>query len=47
MVPHENIVPMALMHNLKHNKVLHERVVLLHVEIENVPTILDSQRLTF
>jgi len=47
MVPHESIVPMALMHNLKHNKVLHERVVLLHVEIENVPSIADSQRLTF
>ena len=47
LVPHENIVPMAMMHNLKHNKVLHERVVLLHVEIENVPTIPDSQRLTF
>ncbi|WP_324750343.1 potassium transporter Kup [Sphingomonas sp. LY54] len=30
-------VPHALLHNLKHNKVLHERVVLLTVRIEDVP----------
>ena len=30
-------VPHALLHNLKHNKVLHERVVLLTVKIEDVP----------
>jgi KUP system potassium uptake protein len=30
-------VPHALLHNLKHNKVLHERVMLLTVEIEDVP----------
>src|SRR3546814_267783 len=30
-------VPHALLHNLKHNKVLHERVVLLTVNIEDVP----------
>ncbi|MEN1736788.1 KUP/HAK/KT family potassium transporter, partial [Pseudomonas aeruginosa] len=24
-----NVIPFALMHNLKHNKVLHERVILL------------------
>ena len=24
-------VPTALLHNLKHNQVLHERVILLHV----------------
>lgn len=24
MVPHENIAPLALLHNLKHNKVLHD-----------------------
>ena len=31
------IVPHALLHNLKHNKVLHERNVLLTVETLNVP----------
>ncbi len=29
--------PAALLHNLKHNKVLHERVVLLTVLTEEVP----------
>ena len=30
-------VPHALLHNLKHNKVLHERVILLTVKIEDIP----------
>ena len=30
-------VPHALLHNLKHNKVLHDRIVLLTVKISNVP----------
>jgi KUP system potassium uptake protein len=30
-------VPHALLHNLKHNKVLHERIMLLTVKIEDVP----------
>jgi KUP system potassium uptake protein len=30
-------VPHALLHNLKHNKVLHERVILLTVKIKDVP----------
>jgi KUP system potassium uptake protein len=30
-------IPHALLHNLKHNKVLHERVLLLTVKIEDVP----------
>jgi KUP system potassium uptake protein len=30
-------VPHALLHNLKHNKVLHERIILLTVRIEDVP----------
>ena len=33
----ENGVPPALLHNLKHNKVLHERVYLLTIRIEDVP----------
>ena len=37
-------VPHALLHNLKHNKVLHERVVLLTVVIEDVPLIPDERR---
>jgi KUP system potassium uptake protein len=38
-------VPRALLHNLKHNKVLHERVVVLKVETADVPRIPLSERL--
>src|SRR5437764_3251825 len=37
-------VPHALLHNLKHNKVLHERVILLTVRIEDVPYVLPEKR---
>lgn len=37
-------VPHALLHNLKHNKVLHERVVLLTVRIMDVPYVGDAKR---
>jgi KUP system potassium uptake protein len=30
-------VPNALLHNLKHNKVLHERVVILNIVVEDIP----------
>ena len=30
-------VPAALLHNMKHNKVLHERIVLMTVQTEDVP----------
>ena len=30
-------IPHALLHNLKHNKVLHERIIILTVRIEDVP----------
>jgi KUP system potassium uptake protein len=38
-------VPHALLHNLKHNKVLHERVILLTVRIEDVPYVAQEKRL--
>jgi KUP system potassium uptake protein len=37
-------VPHALLHNLMHNKVLHERVVFLTVVVEEVPSLPDSER---
>ena len=37
-------VPHALLHNLKHNKVLHERVILLTVKIEDVPYVPEEKR---
>jgi KUP system potassium uptake protein len=39
------VVPPALLHNLKHNKVLHERNALLTVLIEDVPFIAEERRL--
>lgn len=38
-------VPHALLHNLNHNKVLHERVVLLTVTTADVPFVPDAERL--
>jgi len=37
-------VPHALLHNLKHNKVLHERVILLTVKIADAPYVPESNR---
>jgi len=38
-------VPAALLHNIKHNKVLHERVLILTVAVEQVPHIDDAERI--
>ncbi len=45
MVPNDHIVPPALLHNLKHNKVLHERVVLMKVDTEDIPHVPDAERI--
>ncbi|MEM8724319.1 MAG: potassium transporter Kup [Pseudomonadota bacterium] len=37
-------VPSALLHNIKHNKVLHERVVILIVDIQDVPYVDPAER---
>jgi KUP system potassium uptake protein len=37
-------VPSALLHNIKHNKVLHERVVVLTVQIADVPMVEPADR---
>jgi KUP system potassium uptake protein len=37
-------VPRALLHNIKHNKVLHERVVLLTIATEGVPVVPGNER---
>ncbi len=37
-------VPLALLHNLKHNKVLHERVILMQVLTVDVPRVADTRR---
>ena len=38
-------VPSALLHNLKHNQVLHQRVLILTVSIEDVPSIGEDARI--
>jgi len=39
-----NVLPHALLHNLKHNQVLHEQVVLLTVQTEEVPRVNAARR---
>jgi KUP system potassium uptake protein len=39
-------VPQALMHNLKHNQVLHQTNLILTVVFSNVPVVAQEQRLT-
>ena len=40
-----DVVPVPLLHNLKHNKVLHERIVLLHVVTDNAPRVAPKRRI--
>jgi KUP system potassium uptake protein len=40
-----DIVPGALLHNLKHNKVLHERVVIANVVVEDTPLVSPAKRI--
>jgi KUP system potassium uptake protein len=40
-----NRVPHALLHNLKHNKVLHERVVFLTVHTRDIPRVTAAERI--
>lgn len=41
-----NIIPFALLHNLKHNKVLHDRVILLTIRTEDAPYVHKVHRVT-
>jgi KUP system potassium uptake protein len=38
-------VPASLLHNLKHNRVLHERVVLAHVIVDDTPMVKPERRI--
>ena len=40
-------VPAALLHNLKHNQVLHERVIILNVKVEEFPHVGPEGRVEF
>jgi KUP system potassium uptake protein len=39
-------VPVVLLHHLKHNKVLHEQVILLSIATAEVPVLLNEERLS-
>ncbi len=45
MTSRVDVVPVPLLHNLKHNKILHERIVLLHVATKNVPRVAAEGRI--
>lgn len=40
-----DVVPGALLHSLKHYKVLHERILILHAAVEEVPIVPEQRRL--
>jgi KUP system potassium uptake protein len=46
ITPRLDEVPGALLHNLKHNQVLHERVIFLRVDVQDVPFSAADKRLT-
>ncbi len=41
-----NVTPLALLHNLKHNKVLHQRVIILSIATESIPYVPAEERAT-
>jgi KUP system potassium uptake protein len=45
MSSNPSVVPTAFLHNLKHNHVVHERVVIMKVDVEDVPRVADAQRI--
>ncbi|HEX2117233.1 MAG TPA: potassium transporter Kup, partial [Alphaproteobacteria bacterium] len=45
MTGNAGIVPAALLHNLKHNKVLHERIVMMTVRTLDIPRVPEEERL--
>jgi KUP system potassium uptake protein len=45
MTGNADFVPVALLHNLKHNRVLHQRIIFLKISIWDVPFVEDSRRL--
>ena len=46
ITPRLDEVPGSLLHNLKHNKVLHERVIFLRVDVQDVPFVPAEKRIT-
>ena len=46
VTPRLDEVPGSLLHNLKHNQVLHERVIFLRVDVQDIPYVSVDKRLT-
>lgn len=42
----DKLVPVSLLHNLKHNKVLHERTIFLTFVTRDIPYVRDDKRLS-
>ena len=45
LTPQPDSVPRAMLHNLLHNKVLHERVILLNVKMRDIPHVNATDRM--
>jgi KUP system potassium uptake protein len=45
MTSNPAVIPTAFLHNLKHNHVVHERVVLMKVNVEDFPRVPDATRI--
>ena len=45
LTAHVDYVPVAMLHNLKHNQVLHQRVIFLKISVWDVPYVKDEERL--
>lgn len=46
MVPNTKVVPQTLLHNLKHFRVLHERVILMTVKTTSAPYVKEEDRIS-
>jgi KUP system potassium uptake protein len=46
LTAHIDYVPVAMLHNLKHNRVLHQRILFLKLSTWDVPYVNDEERLT-
>jgi KUP system potassium uptake protein len=46
LTAHVDFVPIAMLHNLKHNRVMHERIFFVKLSTWDVPYVHDSERIT-
>ena len=44
MTGNPDVVPMALLHNIEHNQVLHQQVVLMTVRTQDIPYVAEERR---